>query len=87
MKEHLIHYFPFLNKEFRKLSEGELHSEEVFKELFPDEPIELHKLKAIFVYQNSNETNTSYVADTNGTLEVEVTVGKNKVKAKGNAKV
>jgi len=87
MKEHLKHFFPFLRTEFRKLEEKELQSEETFKELFPNDAVELWKLRTIYVYQNSNELNTSYVADTNGTIEVEVVVGKNKVKTKGNAKV
>jgi hypothetical protein len=55
MKEHLKHFFPFLHKEFRKLEEKELQSEETFKELFPNEPIELYKLRTIYVYQNADE--------------------------------
>lgn len=51
MKENLKHYFPFLKKEFRNLEQKELKSQEVFKELFPNEPIELWKLKAIAAYQ------------------------------------
>lgn len=54
MKTHLKHFFPFLHKEFRKLEEKELQSEETFKELFPNEPIELWKLKTIFVYQKDD---------------------------------
>jgi len=53
MKEHLIHYFPFLNKEFRKLDKKELKSEKTFKELFPDESVNLSKLTAIYKYQNA----------------------------------
>lgn len=56
MKEHLIHFFPFLHKDFRKLSEDEIQSEETFKELFPDEPIELYKLKAVALYQKEDNT-------------------------------
>jgi len=82
MKEHLIHYFPFLNKDFRKLSDDELQSEEVFKELFPDEPIELHKLKAIALFQK----------DEFGTLRVynlsdETKKAIKNIKVKPNAKI
>lgn len=63
MKEHLLHYFPFLKKEFRKLSDNELQSEEVFKELFPDdEVIDFSKLKAIAVFQKPSEM--TFVVDT-----------------------
>lgn len=60
MKEHLIHFFPFLNKEFRKLSDDELQSEEVFKELFPNEDIELYKLKAIAAFQKAEENTINF---------------------------
>lgn len=79
MKEHLIHYFPFLNKEFRKLSDDELQSEETFKELFPDEPIELHKLRAIATFQRLEET---YILVSSDTPNVKI-----EVKTKRNAKV
>lgn len=51
MKEHLLHYFPFLKKEFRQIEKKELKSEKTFKELFPDEVVDFSKLKAIFEYQ------------------------------------
>lgn len=51
MKKAMIHFFPFLKKEFRKLKEKEVKSEKVFKELFPDEPIDLVKLKAVYKFQ------------------------------------
>lgn len=54
MKQHLLHFFPFLKKEFRTIEENEVNSEEVFKELFPDEDIELYKLKAVAAYQKGN---------------------------------
>jgi hypothetical protein len=51
-RENLRRIHPFLRKDFRKLEEGELKSEEVFKELFPnDNKIELYKLHAIYVLQ------------------------------------
>jgi len=57
MKEHLIHFFPFLNKEFRPLKENEIRSEEVFKELFPNEPIDISKLRAVYMFQqDGNKT-------------------------------
>lgn len=52
MKEHLLHFFPFLHKEFRKLKESELQNKETFKEFFPNEPVELWKLRTIYVFQN-----------------------------------
>jgi len=57
MKEHLLHFFPFLRTDFRKLEESELQSEETFKELFPNDAVELWKLRTIYVYQNSNKIN------------------------------
>jgi len=51
MKEHLLHFFPFLRTDFRKLEESELQSEETFKELFPNDVVELWKLRTIYVYQ------------------------------------
>ena len=54
MKQHLLHFFPFLKKDFRTIEESEINSEETFKELFPDEPIDLYKLKAVAAYQKSN---------------------------------
>lgn len=78
MKEHLIHYFPFLKKEFRKLDKKELKSKETFEELFPNEPIEFSKLKAIYYYQSID-------------LKIEVTTDivdkQNIIKVKKNGKV
>lgn len=42
--EHLFHFLPFLRNDYRKLTKAETTSEEVFKELFPDEEIDLSKL-------------------------------------------
>ena len=52
-KEHLLHFFPFLKKEFRQIIKEEITSEETFKELFPDEVFDSYKLKAVFEYQNA----------------------------------
>lgn len=51
-KEHFKRVLPFLRKEYRTISEKECKSEDVFKELFPDEVIDLTKLKAVYVFQN-----------------------------------
>lgn len=53
MKEHLIHFFPFLNREFRKLDKKELKSEKTFKELFPNEETDFSKLRTLYKYQNA----------------------------------
>lgn len=53
MREHLIHFFPFLNKEFRKLDKKELKNEKTFKELFPNEETDLSKLRTLYKYQNA----------------------------------
>lgn len=51
-RDHLRRVHPFLRKEYRKLEESELNSEEVFKELFPeDKTVELYKLSAIYAIQ------------------------------------
>jgi len=81
MKEHLLHFFPFLHKEFRKLDEKELQSEETFKELFPNEPIELYKLRTIYVYQNADEAKVFVTAEQKETFQ------KLERKPKGNAKI
>ena len=54
MREHLLHYFPFLKKEFRELEKSDIDNETTFKELFPDEEIDLSKLKAIALYQKQS---------------------------------
>lgn len=51
-KEHLFHFLPFLRNDYRKLTKTETTSEEVFKELFPDEEIDLSKLEQIYAFQN-----------------------------------
>jgi len=53
MKEHLLHFFPFLRTEFRKLDKKELKSEKTFKELFPNESIDFSKLRTLYKYQNA----------------------------------
>lgn len=51
-KQNLRRIHPFLRKDFRKLEESELKSEEVYKELFPnDKTIELYKLHAVYEIQ------------------------------------
>jgi hypothetical protein len=51
--EHLFHFLPFLRKEYRKLTKKETASDDVFKELFPDETeIDLTKLEQIYAFQN-----------------------------------
>ena len=53
IKEALLRVHPFLKQPFRKITAEESTSEEVCKELFPnDKKIELYKLHAIYVYQN-----------------------------------
>ncbi|KAF2337238.1 hypothetical protein [Flavobacterium daemonense] len=48
----LKNFFPFLKNEFRELKETEIESEQVFKELFPDnESVDLGFLKAVFQFQ------------------------------------
>jgi len=48
----LQNYFPFLKNEYRELKLNETESEEVFKELFPDnDNVDFGLLKAIFQYQ------------------------------------
>jgi hypothetical protein len=55
MKSNLREVHPFLNKKFRTVYHDEIKSETVFKELFPNEPIELYKLDAIWKYQGCNK--------------------------------
>lgn len=51
-REHLRRVHPFLKNSFRKLDESELNSEEVFRELFPeDKTVEFYKLRAIYAIQ------------------------------------
>lgn len=53
IKEHLLHFFPFLKKEFRTLDKKEIISEKTFKELFPEEKhFDSYKLRAIYEFQN-----------------------------------
>lgn len=52
-KEHLLHFFPFLKKEFRQIVKEEIKSEETFKELFQNEVFDSHKLKAVYEYQSA----------------------------------
>ena len=53
-REYLLHFFPFLKKEFRRLEIAEITNEEVFKELFGDEKIDLSKLKAVYEFQKTD---------------------------------
>lgn len=50
-KQHFINLFPFLRKEFPQLKSNQLKSESFFKELFPNEPIDLSKLRTIKKFQ------------------------------------
>jgi hypothetical protein len=51
-RENLLRVHSFLRKPFRKLEADELKSEEVFKELFPnDKTVEFYKLHAIYELQ------------------------------------
>ena len=61
-KEYLLHFFPFLKKEFRTLDKKEITSEETFKELFPEEKhFDSYKLKAIYEFQNCKRIDYSKV--------------------------
>lgn len=51
MKKIFIYFHPFLKKEFRNLKKYETKKVAVFRELFPDEPIDLTKLVAIYRFQ------------------------------------
>ena len=50
-QQHFINLFPFLRKEFRTLKANELKKDSVFEELFPNEPIDLSKLRTIKKFQ------------------------------------
>tara|TARA_R110000744_G_scaffold121116_2_gene225528 strand:+ start:247 stop:477 length:231 start_codon:yes stop_codon:yes gene_type:complete len=52
IRENLRRVHSFLRKDFRIVEESELNSEEVFKELFPeDKTVQLYKLRAIYEIQ------------------------------------
>lgn len=51
-KAHLKRLFPFLEKEYRAITEKEIKSKEVFKELFGEESFDEEKLRRLFLYQN-----------------------------------
>ena len=53
-REHLLHFFPFLKKEFRRLDKKELKNEETFKELFGNEKVDLSKLRAVYEFQKTD---------------------------------
>lgn len=53
MKSNLREVHPFLNRKFRTVYKDEIKSKEVFAELFPNEPLQLFKLEAIWKYQGS----------------------------------
>ena len=53
IKDALLRVHPFLRTFYRVLKKDELESEEVFKELFPNElKFESYKLAAIYALQN-----------------------------------
>lgn len=54
-KENLRNYHRFLNDEFPIVLKKDTDSEKLFKELFPNEPVSLWKLEAIFEYQKADE--------------------------------
>ena len=80
-REHLLHFFPFLKKEFRKLELAEITSEDVFKELFGEDKVDLSKLNAIYHYQNIEPKTITH------TIEEPVIVFTDKQKKKRNGKV
>lgn len=84
MRENLLHFFPFLKKEFRLLAKSELKSEKTFNELFPDEVIDLVKLKAIYNYQQIINDFDVVVTEDDSKVLFTVTVDQSKKK---NAKV
>jgi hypothetical protein len=51
LRKHLILFFPFLKRKFRKILESDLNNEETFEELFPGEKYESAKIKAIYELQ------------------------------------
>ena len=50
-KDHFKRVLPFLRKNYRTITEKETKSNEVFSELFPNENVDLSKLRAIFKFQ------------------------------------
>jgi hypothetical protein len=69
-KEHLKHFLPFLREEFRVITFEETTSEEVFKELFPNEKTDLSKLDAIYQYQKADAIKVT-VTETPNDITVE----------------
>ena len=55
MKNLLRLFHPFLNEKFRTIYADELKSEELFKELFPNEEVQLWKLETIWKYQGKTK--------------------------------
>ena len=53
IKDNLRAVHPFLNETFRTIEKSEMKSEKVFKELFPNDPVDFYKLEAIYLFQNS----------------------------------
>jgi len=53
-REHLLHFFPFLKKEFRRLDKKELKNEETFIELFGKEKVDFSKLRAVYEFQKTD---------------------------------
>jgi len=53
-REHLLHFFPFLKKEFRRLDKKELKNEETFVELFGKEKVDFSKLRAVYEFQKTD---------------------------------
>lgn len=52
----LLKFFPFLTGKFRELKESETKSEEVFKELFPNnKDVDFGYLMAIYQYQQKSK--------------------------------
>lgn len=53
-REHLLHFFPFLKKEFRRLDKKEIKNEETFVELFGKEKVDFSKLRAVYEFQKTD---------------------------------
>lgn len=65
MKEHLLHFFPFLKKEFRTITLKEAGDKKVFAELFPNDELDLSKLKAVYLFQQESKNTITVKIDLN----------------------
>lgn len=85
-KEHLRHFLPFLNREFRIITFEETTSEKVFKEFFPNEETDLSKLDAIYQYQKA-DTLKAVISETPTEITVDYSVVIPKKRVRRNGKV